>query len=108
MRCAFLPSDSVQVHFYIKKNKEVLDQKRGKERKRWRNKWWSADGCYLLALSWDRGRAREEQAVPVLCSAELSLCFILLSPVSPSGSQSISRLGRCGGCDRLQTDPVTP
>lgn len=54
-----------------------------------------------------RGGAREEQALPVLCSAELSLCFILLCAVAPSGSQFISRLGRHGGCSRLHTDPLT-
>ena len=68
--------------FLYKKIKEVLDQKSGKERKRWGNKWCSADGCYLLALSWDRGGAREEQTMPVLCSAELSLLHFTFSCVS--------------------------
>lgn len=88
--------------------KKVLDQKRGEERKRWENKWWPAEGIICLPST----GTEEAQEKNKLCQFFAQLSFLSASfyffPTSPSGSQSISRLGSCGGCDRLQTDPMTP
>ena len=107
MRCALLPSDSGQVHFYTRKLRKYWTRRVGR-----RERDGGTSGVQQMGvICWLSAGTEEGQEKNRLCQffAQLSfLCFILLFPVSPSGSQPISRLRRRGGCDRLQTDLVTP